>query len=78
MDSRTHWTGTSSDLLAEINSCDQTANKAQITLPINPDALGKHIERIKPILREKGINISKSKTSDRNRTRMIMIEKCIF
>jgi hypothetical protein len=77
MDSRTHWTGTSSDLLAEINSCDQTANKAQITLPINPDALGKHIERIKPILREKGINISKAKTSDKNRTRLIIIEKCI-
>ena len=78
MDSRTHWTGTSSDLLAEINSYDQTANKAQMTLPISPDALGKHIERIKPILREKGINISKAKTSDRNRTRLIIIEKCIF
>ena len=49
-----------------------------MTLPISPDALGKHIERIKPILREKGINISKAKTSDRNRTRLIIIEKCIF
>jgi len=52
MDSRTHWTGTSSNLLAEINLYDQTTNKAQITLPISPDALGENIERIKPIWRE--------------------------
>jgi hypothetical protein len=78
MDRRTLWTGTSSNLLAEIKLYAETTGQTQMVLPVSPDALGKHIERIKPILRQKGISISKNKTSDKNRTRMITIERCIF
>ena len=78
MEHRTLWTGTSSDLFAEINLYNQTSHKTQMILPVSPDALGKHIERIKPMLRQKGISINKSKTSDKNRTRLITIERCVF
>jgi len=78
MDHRTDWTGTSSSLLAKINSYAESTCQKHLTLPENPVSLGKHIERIKPILRKKGISINKFKTNDKNRTRMIKIERCVF
>jgi len=78
MDRRTLWTGTSSNLLAEIKLYAETTDQTQMVLPVSPDALGKHIERIKPILRQKGINISRVRSNDKNRTRLISIEGCVF
>ena len=78
MDGRTLWTGTSSNLSAEIKLYAETTDQTQMVLPVSPDALGKHIERIKPILRQKGINISRVRSNDKNRTRLISIEGCVF
>ncbi|MDA9948076.1 toprim domain-containing protein [Paracoccaceae bacterium] len=78
MDGRTLWTGTSSNLLAEIKLYAETTDQTQMVLPVSPDALGKHIERIKPILRQKEINISRVRSNDKNRTRLISIEGCVF
>jgi hypothetical protein len=78
MDGRTPWTGTSSNLLAEIKSYTESTDQTHLILPVSPDALGIQIDRIKPMLRQKGINISRFRSNDKNRTRLISIERCIF
>ena len=78
MDRRTPWTGTSSNLLAEIKSYAETTDQTHLILPVSPDALGIQIDRIKPLLRKKGISINRFRANDKNRTRLIGIEGCVF
>ena len=78
MDRRTPWTGTSSNLLAEIKSYAETTDQTHLILPVSPDALGIQIDRIKPLLRKKGISINRFRANDKNRTRLISIEGCVF
>ena len=78
MDRRTPWTGTSSNLLAEIKSYAETTDQTHLILPVSPDALGIQIDRIKPLLRKKGISINRFRANDKNRTRLISVEGCVF
>ena len=68
----------SSNRLAEIKSYAETTDQTHLILPVSPDALGIQIDRIKPLLRKKGISINRFRANDKNRTRLISIEGCVF
>ena len=75
MDSRTDWTGTASNLLEALFEFSTDESRRMTMWPRTPGDLGKKIERCAPALRELGLEITKSRSADAKRDRIIQIKK---
>ena len=75
MDSRTDWTGTASNLLEALFEFSTDESRRMTLWPRTPGDLGKKIERCAPALRELGLEITKSRSADAKRDRIIQIKK---
>ena len=75
MDSRTHWTGTASNLLDALFEFSTDESRRMTMWPRTPGDLGKKVDRCAPALREVGLEIKKSRSADTKRERITEIKK---
>ncbi len=62
LEKRSHWTGTATDLLAELGRCVDDETRRSFTWPRAANKLSNRLRRVAPALRAAGINVDQSRS----------------